>query len=74
MAETDRIEPAQAQRGRFGGLLLVAGGGLATAFCAASCCGLPVLLARWALAADGSSRSRGLWPRIGRRCCLRPSC
>ena len=44
MAETDRIEAAQAQRGRFGGPSLVAGGGLAAAFFAASCCGLPVLL------------------------------
>lgn len=44
MAEIDRTEAAQPQQGGVGGPLLVAGGGLAAAFCAASCCGLPVLL------------------------------
>lgn len=44
MTETNQIEATPVQRGRFGGPLLIAGGGLAAAFCAASCCGLPVLL------------------------------
>jgi mercuric ion transport protein len=44
MTETNQIEATQVQRGRFGGPLLVAGSGFAAAFCAASCCGLPVLL------------------------------
>jgi mercuric ion transport protein len=44
MTESKRIETAQVQRGRFGGPLLVVGSGLAAAFCAASCCGLPLLL------------------------------
>jgi mercuric ion transport protein len=44
MSETDRVEETQLRRGRFGGPLLVAGSGLAAAFCAASCCALPILL------------------------------
>ena len=44
MTETKQIVASQVQRGRIGGPLLVAGSGFAAAFCAASCCGLPVLL------------------------------
>lgn len=44
MTETDQIKTAPVQRGRVGVPLLAAGGGLAAAFFAASCCGLPVLL------------------------------
>lgn len=41
---TNQIEATQVRRGRRGGPLLVAGSGFAAAFCAAACCGLPVLL------------------------------
>jgi hypothetical protein len=44
MSKADRFEATQVRPGRFGGPLLVAGSGLAAAFCAASCCGMPILL------------------------------
>lgn len=44
MTDPNQIQATQVQRGHFGGPLLVAGSGLAAAFCAASCCGLPLLL------------------------------
>ncbi len=44
MTETDRVDATQVRPGRLGGPLLVVGGGLAAAFGAASCCGLPLLL------------------------------
>lgn len=51
--------------------LLLAGGGTAAGFCAASCCGLPVLLGSAVWAADGWSRSPGSPRRIGSPCWLR---
>lgn len=44
MDEISQGDPPQVPAGPFKGPLLIAGGGLAAAFCAASCCGLPVLL------------------------------
>lgn len=44
MTESNQIETIPVQRGRFATPLIVAGGGLAAAFCAAACCGLPILL------------------------------
>ena len=44
MSEIDQIDIPQVPQGRLKAPLMVAGGGLAAAFCAASCCGLPVLL------------------------------
>lgn len=44
MAGSNQIESDHVRRGRFAAPLVIAGGGLAAAFCAASCCGLPLLL------------------------------